>query len=106
MSSRSGTASVDGRPSLLNVMMMFQQGASSLMSDVIRHLPPTRELCWLSVPTKLRNQVWRLSIGNELQRTPELYHIFRSHGRCPGSARGGGGGGAPAVAAALPGARA
>jgi hypothetical protein len=47
--------------------------------DDVRHLPHTRELCWLGVPTNLRSQVWRLSIGNELQITPELYHIFRSH---------------------------
>ena len=47
--------------------------------DDVRLLPPTRELCWLGVPTKLRSQVWRLAIGNELQITPELYQIFRSH---------------------------
>ncbi|XP_068161358.1 TBC1 domain family member 12-like isoform X3 [Antennarius striatus] len=38
----------------------------------------TRDLWWAGLPPSVRGRVWSLTIGNELNVTAELYHIFLS----------------------------
>ena len=47
--------------------------------ETARTQPSTLQLCWPGVPTNVRARLWHKCIGNQLQITPELFAIFRSH---------------------------
>lgn len=43
--------------------------------ETARKLRKTRELWWQGLPPSVRGQVWKLSIGNDLNVTPELFAL-------------------------------
>ena len=43
--------------------------------EVARKLRKTRDLWWNGLPPSVRGHVWKLSIGNDLNVTPELFAL-------------------------------
>jgi len=46
---------------------------------LLRDVKTVRSLAAAGVPSQLRGRVWSSLIGNTLQVTPELFHIFKQH---------------------------
>ncbi|XP_029933234.1 TBC1 domain family member 12-like [Myripristis murdjan] len=49
--------------------------------DAMRSSRRARDLWWQGLPPNVRGRVWSLAVGNELNITAELYHIFLSRAK-------------------------